>query len=60
MKLTLDEIWDRLLEMGIATKEEMTLVTHINGFNPESFDSIVSARTEWNDVEQLLNEEGGK
>lgn len=58
--LTIDGAWDYLLERGIATYEELQLITHINGYNMESLNSVVYARTEFNDVEQLINAEEGE
>ena len=52
-----NEAWDYILDLGIATKEELELITHINGFNIDSLDSVVYVRTGFNTVEQLKEEE---
>ena len=48
-----DTIWDYLIEYGIATKDELTLITLINGYNIESLNSVIYARTGYHDIEQL-------
>lgn len=57
-ELTIEKAWDLLIDLEIATEEELTLITHINGYSMESLDSVVYARTELNTVEQLKEEEG--
>ena len=46
-------IWDYLIENGIATEDEMRLVTSINGYNVESLNSILYSRTGYRDLEQI-------
>ena len=48
-----DKIWDYIIEMGIATEEELKLVTCINGYNEESLNSVIYARTGYRSMEQL-------
>ena len=48
----LDYYHDWLIEYGIATHEEIQLVTNINGWNGEAMNSIVYARTGYRSVEQ--------
>lgn len=50
-------IWDYLIDYGIATENEVRLVTCINGFNEESLNDIIYARTGYRSIEQLKNEE---
>ena len=47
------EVWDFIMEQGIATEEELKLVTYINGYNVEALNSIIYARTAYHDMEQL-------
>ena len=54
---TWEEIWDYLLEAGIATEEEMSLVTSINGTNTESLESILYVRTGYRSLEQIRDME---
>jgi len=52
MRAELEMIYDSILEEGIATSEEMSLVLNILGVNEEAFDSIVRARTEFRTIAQ--------
>ena len=51
--MTTAQIWDYIQETGIATEEELQLVTNINGYNEESLNSIIYARTGYRSVEQI-------
>lgn len=66
MDKTVDEVWDLLTEYGIATQEELELVTCINGYNIgalndiiyngyniDALDDIIYARTGYRDIMQL-------
>lgn len=59
--LTYDEIlekqYDYLVECGIATEEEIQLVTYINGYNPDTMKDILYVRTGYRDFDQLEDEE---
>lgn len=50
---TLDYIWGRVIELGIATEEELQLVTSINGYSEESINDVIYVRTGYRDLEQL-------
>ena len=43
-----------LVKHGIATEEELQLVTCINGYNKEALNDIVYARTGYHTIEQFL------
>lgn len=49
----IERIWDRLIELEIATQEELELVTSINGYNEESLNDIIYVRTGYRNIEQL-------
>lgn len=51
MKEKIDQMWDWLLDMGIATEEELQLVTDINGYSLETLNDILFARTGYRDQE---------
>ena len=51
------ETWDYLVEQGIATEEELQLITDINGYNIEALNSVIYARTGYHDLEQLKDYE---
>ena len=52
-----DEIYDYLIDYGIATEEEISLVCSINGTNEDSLNSILYSRTGYRDIEQIKEEE---
>ncbi|MDQ1341327.1 MAG: hypothetical protein QG567_2485 [Campylobacterota bacterium] len=56
--MELGQIWDYIVNNGIATDEELKLITCINGFNETSLNDVIYARTGFNDIEQLMDEEG--
>lgn len=47
------EVWDYLIESMIATEEELKLITNINGYNEETLNSVIYARTGYRSIEQL-------
>lgn len=51
--MELNEIWDEIINNGIATEEELQLVTGINGYNEESLNDVIYVRTGYHDLEQL-------
>ena len=54
----LDHVWDRIIELDIATEEELSLVTAINGYNEEALNDIIYVRTGYRSIEQLMEEIG--
>ena len=48
------EMWNMLVEYGVATEEELQLVTNINGYNEETLCDVLYARTGYRDFEQWL------
>mgnify|MGYP003132037993 FL=1 len=48
------EIWDYIVETGIATEDELRLVTSINGTNEDSLNSVLYSRTGYRSLEQLI------
>ena len=56
--MTNDEFFDFLVEYGIATEEEILLVSKINGYNEETLNDILYVRTGNRSVEQFLEEIG--
>ena len=48
-----NEIWDYLLEMGIATENELCLITSINGMNETALNDVLYCRTGYRDIEQM-------
>lgn len=56
MDKTIDEVWDLLIEYGVANQEELRLVTCINGYNMDTMNDVIYARTGYRDIDQLQNE----
>ena len=52
------QAWDYIIEHGIATEEELKLVTCINGCNQAALNDVIYARTGYRDIEQLEDCEG--
>ena len=52
----LNYIWDMIIAYGIATEEELQLVTSINGYNEESLNDVLYVRTGCRDIQQFLEE----
>jgi hypothetical protein len=55
--MTIEQVLDELVEMGIATESELELVANINGYNIETLNSVVYARTGYHSLEQLIESE---
>ena len=53
-----EELWDFLIEYGVATDDEIRLVTNINGYSVETLNDILFARTGYRSMEQLRDSEG--
>jgi hypothetical protein len=47
-----DEYWGLLIEYGIATEDELQLITDINGYSEETLDDVLYARTGYRSWEQ--------
>jgi len=58
MNEKMNSLWDYLVDTETATKEEICLVTSINGTNLESLESILYSRTGYRSLEQILQMEG--
>ena len=52
----LEEICEELVEMGIATFDELQLVININGYTSKTLNDIIYVRTGYRNIEQLEGE----
>lgn len=52
-----DELWDYIAELGIATENELSLVTSINGFSLDTLESVLYCRTGYRSLEQIQDAE---
>ena len=59
MDKKVDEVWDLLIGYGVATQEELELVTCINGHNINTLNDVIYARTGYRNIEQLQDEMKG-
>ena len=50
--MELNEYYEWLINEGIATEEELQLITDINGYNEETLDDVLYCRTGYRNVEQ--------
>lgn len=50
------DIWDAIVEHGIATEEELELVTAINGYHDDALNDVIYVRTGYRNIEQLLED----
>ena len=53
-----EDLYDYLLETEIATQDEISLVTSINGTNLDSLESILYSRTGYRSLKQIQEMEG--
>lgn len=51
--IELTAIWNSIIEYGIATDDELQLVTSINGYSVESLNDVIYCRTGYHDIEQF-------
>jgi hypothetical protein len=49
-----NQIWDFIMDYGLATREEIMLVVSINGYSIETLNSIIFSRSAYRDMEQFL------
>jgi hypothetical protein len=52
MKKDLNTLWEEIIYWNIATQEELELITSINGFNIETLNDVIYARTGYRNLEQ--------
>ena len=54
----LNKIWDAIIEQGIASEEELQLITNINGYNEETLNSVIYSKEGYRDIIQYQECEG--
>ena len=45
-------VWDYIIDNGIATQDELQLVTDINGYSVDTLNDVLYARTGYRSIEQ--------
>lgn len=53
---TITDIWDYLVNNGIATDDELQLITSIDGYNIDTLNDVIYVRTGYRNIETLLEE----
>lgn len=53
----LEFMWSDIVECGIATDEELQLVTCINGYNEDALNDVVFVRTGYRELGSYLGED---
>lgn len=56
MEKEITKLWDFLEERGIATNDELQLITTINGYNIDSLNDVLYVRTGYRNLEQIESE----
>lgn len=56
MSTEINNVWDTMVECGIATNEEIGLVVALNGCRMDVLNDIIFVRTGYRNIEQFLNE----
>lgn len=54
--MDLNELWNEIVNYEISNDDELRLVTDINGYNEETLNDVIYARTGCRDIEQFLEE----
>ena len=47
-----EQIWDTLIEHGLASDETLTLITKLNGWSVDTMESVLYALTGYHDLDQ--------
>lgn len=53
----LELLWDDIVNYGIATNEELQLITCINGYNEDTLNDVVFVRTGYRELGSYLGED---
>jgi hypothetical protein len=48
--------WDKLVDMGFFTDQELELITSINGYNIDTLNDALYARYGYHSLDQMLEE----
>lgn len=54
--MTIEEMWDVLIEDGIATDPELQLVTSLIGYREDVLEDVLYARTGYRDFAQFTED----
>ena len=51
--MDIENLWSYLIDNGIATEEELQLITSINGYNETALNDVLYVRTGYRSIEQM-------
>jgi hypothetical protein len=54
--MKISEFWQYLIDTGIATEEELQLITGINGYSENTLNDVLYYRTGYENINQLTEE----
>lgn len=57
MTETMNNAWDTMVELGVATDEELGLAVALCGNTIETLNQVLYIRTGYRNIEQMLEEE---
>ena len=52
--MSLDEYYDYIIDMGIASEETLRVITDINGYSEETLNDVLFCQTEYRNLEQYM------
>jgi hypothetical protein len=52
-----EQIWDTIIEHGLASDETLTLITKLNGWSLDTMESVLYALTGYHDLDQYRSED---
>ena len=52
--MNLEETWDKIIELGIATEAELQLVTILDRYSIDTLNNVVYVRTAYNNLNDYL------
>ena len=58
MDKKITQLWDYMLNNGIASEETLQVVTNINGYNLETLEDVLYATTGYRSLKQLQESDG--
>ena len=56
--MTIEQMWDYLIEQDIATEDELQLVTNGWGYSKDTLETVLYVRTGYSSFEQYDDETG--
>jgi hypothetical protein len=51
-----NEVWDFIIDVNIASEETLKVITNINGYNIDTLNDVIYSETSYNDMEQCMKE----